>query len=49
MVEVGESPGAMDAEVGLAEIEKSGAKTVTVNVVLWLRLELPLSVPLTVT
>ena len=49
IVEVPDPPCGMENELGLADIPKSAVVTVTVNVVLWVRLELALSVPLTTT
>ena len=46
IVDVADRPALTDADVGLAEIEKSGALTVTVNVAVWLR---PVSTPCTTT
>jgi hypothetical protein len=49
MVEVFEAPCRTEIGVGLAEMEKSAALTVTVNVVVWVSPAFTLSDPLTVT
>ena len=49
IVEVFDLPCVTENEVGLAEMEKSGTTTLTVNVVVWVRLESTLSTPCTVT
>jgi hypothetical protein len=48
-VDVPEAPCSRETDVGLAEIEKSAALTVTAKVVVWVSAELTVSTPFTVT